>query len=371
MMIDEIISEAEKLNKEVASFATAMNEDELRKKIAKIDEMSMNDADFWNKKESKLILKEQSTLKKKLESWDELLTLRDDTEVLLELIKEGEEGLDGDIEDAIKAFSKKVREFELQLVLSGPNDANNAIVTINSGAGGTEASDWASMLYRMYIRFAETRGYKYEILDYMEGDEAGIKNATINIKGPFCYGYLKGETGVHRLVRISPFDSANRRHTSFAAVFVMPEIEDDIEVEINESDLQIDTYRAGGAGGQHINTTDSAVRITHMPTGIVVTCQSERSQHKNKAHAMKILKSRIYEHELEKKNEEKQKLESTKTDIGWGNQIRSYVMHPYKMVKDLRTRHETGNVDSVMDGNLDAFIRAYLLHNAGIEYDKD
>jgi peptide chain release factor 2 len=218
----------------------------------------------------------------------------------------------------------------------------------------------------MYTHYAERNGYKCDILDYMEGEEAGIKNATINIKGPFTYGYLKGETGVHRLVRISPFDSANRRHTSFAAVFVLPEIEDDIEIEISEADLEIDTYRASGAGGQHVNTTDSAVRITHVPTGIVVTCQSERSQHKNKAHAMKILKSRLYEHELAKKNEEKQKLEDSKTDIGWGNQIRSYVMHPYKMVKDLRTRHETGNVDSVMDGNLDAFIRAYLLHTAGI-----
>ena len=311
-MIDEIISETEKLNKEVSSFATAMNEEQLRKRIAEIDEMSMNDADFWSKAESKLVLKEQSTLKKKIESWEELHGLKDDTEVLLELIKEGEEGLDKDIEDAVKAYSKKVREFELQLVLSGPNDANNAIITINSGAGGTEASDWAAMLYRMYIHYAENKGYKYEILDYMDGDEAGIKNATINIKGPFCYGYLKSETG------------------------------------------------------QHINTTDSAVRITHMPTGIVVTCQNERSQHKNKASAMKILKSRLYEHELAKKNEEKQKLESTKSDIGWGNQIRSYVMHPYKMVKDLRTRYETGNVDAVMDGNLDGFIRAYLLHSAGI-----
>lgn len=226
------------------------------------------------------------------------------------------------------------------------------------------------MLYRMYTHYAERNGYKCDILDYMEGEEAGIKNAVINIKYSFTYGYLKGETGVHRLVRISPYDSANRRHTSFAAVFVTPEIEDDIEIDISEGDLEIDTYRASGAGGQHVNTTDSAVRITHVPSGVVVTCQSERSQHKNKAHAMKILKSRLYELEIEKKNEEKQKLENTKTEIGWGNQIRSYVMHPYKMVKDLRTRHETGNVDSVMDGNLDPFIRAYLLHTAGIETDE-
>jgi len=370
MIIDDILSELDKLKKEVNSFANAMNEEELKKEIAKIDEMSMNDPDFWNKKESKAILKEQATKKKKLEQWQGLTGAVEDVDTLVELMKEGEEGLEEDISEAVTDLKKCVADFELQLVLSGQNDSNNAIITINSGAGGTEANDWAGMLYRMYTHFAEHNGYKCDILDYMEGEEAGIKNATINIKGDFTYGYLKGETGVHRLVRISPFDSANRRHTSFAAVFVMPEIEDDIEIDISEADLQIDTYRASGAGGQHVNTTDSAVRITHVPTGTVVTCQSERSQHKNKAHAMKILKSRLYELEIEKKNEEKQKLESSKTEIGWGNQIRSYVMHPYKMVKDLRTRHETGNVDSVMGGNLDAFIRAYLLHSAGIDNDK-
>jgi peptide chain release factor 2 len=366
MIIEDIINELNGLKKEIKSFKTAMNEDDLIKAIAKVDELSMSDPNFWNNKESKAMLKEQAINKKKLEEWKDLTGLLDDTEVLIELFNEGEEGLEKDIENGIRTLEKRISDFELKLVLSGQNDGNSAIITINSGAGGTEANDWAGMLYRMYTHYAERNGYKCDILDYMEGEEAGIKNATINIKGPFTYGYLKGETGVHRLVRISPFDSANRRHTSFAAVFVLPEIEDDIEIEISEADLEIDTYRASGAGGQHVNTTDSAVRITHVPTGIVVTCQSERSQHKNKAHAMKILKSRLYEHELAKKNEEKQKLEDSKTDIGWGNQIRSYVMHPYKMVKDLRTRHETGNVDSVMDGNLDAFIRAYLLHTAGI-----
>lgn len=369
MIIEDILSELDKLKKEVSSFSSVINEDELRKDIAKVDELSVNDPGFWNNKESKLLLKDQSVKKKKLEEWQELTTLVEDIDVLLELHREGEEGLDKDIEDSVRSLEKLVADFELKLVLSGSNDSNNAIITINSGAGGTEANDWAAMLYRMYTHYAEHNGYKCDILDYMEGEEAGIKNATINIKGPYTYGYLKGETGVHRLVRISPFDSANRRHTSFAAVFVMPEIEDDIEVEINETDLEIDTYRASGAGGQHVNTTDSAVRITHVPSGVVVTCQSERSQHKNKAHAMKILKSRLYELEIQKKNEEKQKLESTKTEIGWGNQIRSYVMHPYKMVKDLRTRHETGNVDSVMDGNLDPFIRSYLLYTAGIKSD--
>jgi len=367
MIIEDIINELDALKKDVNSFKSAMNVEELSKEIERIDELSMSDPNFWNNKESKILLKEQSINKKKLEEWEALTGLLDDTEVLIELFNEGEEGLERDIEKSIRSLEKKIADFELKLVLSGQNDGNNAIITINSGAGGTEANDWAGMLYRMYTHYAERNGYKCDILDYMEGEEAGIKNATINIKGAFTYGYLKGETGVHRLVRISPFDSANRRHTSFAAVFVMPEIEDDIEIDISESDLNIDTYRASGAGGQHVNTTDSAVRITHVPTGVVVTCQSERSQHKNKAHAMKILKSRLYELEIDKKNDEKQKLENTKTEIGWGNQIRSYVMHPYKMVKDNRTKHETGNVDSVMDGNLDAFIRAYLLHTAGID----
>lgn len=370
MMIEDVISELDRLKKEIKSFKTAINEDELRKDIEKIDEKSMNDPNFWNSKESKGLMKEQAVKKRKLEEWHSLIGLMEDVEVLIELHKEGEEGLEKDMDQSVKLLSDKIEDFELKLVLSAPNDGNNAIITINSGAGGTEANDWAAMLYRMYTHYAERNGYKCDILDYMEGEEAGIKNAVINIKGPFTYGYLKGETGVHRLVRISPYDSANRRHTSFAAVFVTPEIEDDIEIDISEGDLEIDTYRASGAGGQHVNTTDSAVRITHVPSGVVVTCQSERSQHKNKAHAMKILKSRLYELEIEKKNEEKQKLENTKTEIGWGNQIRSYVMHPYKMVKDLRTRHETGNVDSVMDGNLDPFIRAYLLHTAGIETDE-
>jgi len=371
MIIEDVLIELENLKKDVNSFKSAMNETELLKEIARIDELSMSDPNFWNNKESKILLKEQSVKKKKIEEWQALKGLLEDTDVLIELYREDEEGLEDDIEKSVKKLKKLIADFELKLILAGTNDANNAIITINSGAGGTEANDWAAMLYRMYTQYAEHNGYKYDVLDYMEGEEAGIKNAVINIKGPFTYGYLKGETGVHRLVRISPFDSANRRHTSFAAVFVTPEIEDDIEVDFSESDLQIDTYRASGAGGQHVNTTDSAVRITHLPTNTVVTCQSERSQHKNKAHAMKILKSRLYELEVDKKNEEKQKLESTKTEIGWGNQIRSYVMHPYKMVKDLRTRHETGNVDAVMDGYLAPFIRAYLMYTAGIEKSDD
>ncbi len=310
--------------------------------------------------------KEQSAIKKFLESYRSLLQTKEDCDVLIELYKEDETSVEKDIIDIFYQYKKQTTDFELKLILSDQHDINNAIVTIHSGAGGTESDDWASMLFRMYSRWAEKNNFKLEILDQLDGDEAGIKSITFNIIGEYGFGYLKGESGVHRLVRISPFDSQNRRHTSFASVFVLPEIDDDLEIEINESDLRIDTYRAGGAGGQHINTTDSAVRITHIPTGIVVSCQNERSQHKNKASAMKILKSKLYEYEMEKRSEAKEKLEDSKTNIGWGNQIRSYVMHPYKMVKDLRTRYETGNVDNVMDGELEQFIRQYLLFAAGI-----
>ncbi len=366
-MLEEIFQEIDELNKKVLSFVPAVKEDVLQKKVDEIEQQSINDKDFWSKKESKHLLKEQSAIKKFLESFRELLQLQEDINVLKELYNEGETSAESDIIDNYNKLQHKVTEFELKLILNDPHDINNAIVAIHSGAGGTEADDWASMLYRMYNRWAEKNGFKLETLDQLDGDEAGIKSITFNIIGEYGFGYLKSESGIHRLVRISPFDSQNRRHTSFASVFVLPEIDDDLEIEINESDLRIDTYRAGGAGGQHINTTDSAVRITHIPSGIVVACQNERSQHKNKASAMKILKSKLYEYEMNKRNEEKEKMEDSKTDIGWGNQIRSYVMHPYKMVKDLRTRYETGNVDAVMDGELEPFIRHYLLFAAGIE----
>ena len=365
-MIDEIISEISTIEAKIQSFTAAAKEDDIKKEIEAVDKKSLEDPEFWSKKESKHLLKEQSVHKKFLESWLALKNQLDDTMVLVDLHKEGESGLEKDLEEAFNLLKKMTADFELKLILNDNHDVNNAIITIHSGAGGTEADDWASMLYRMYSRWAEENKAKVEILDMLSGDEAGIKSITLNVIGEYSYGYLKGETGVHRLVRISPFDSQNRRHTSFASVFVLPEIDDDFEIEVSETDLKIDTYRAGGAGGQHVNTTDSAVRITHIPTGIVVTCQNERSQHKNKASAMKILKSKLYELEVNKRNTEKEKLENKKTDIGWGNQIRSYVMHPYKMVKDLRTRYETGNVDAVMDGALDHFIKAYLLFTAGI-----
>jgi peptide chain release factor 2 len=272
-----------------------------------------------------------------------------------------------DFELALGDFAKSLDEAELQALFTEADDPRNAILTIHPGAGGTESQDWASMLLRMYLRYAELMGWKAESLDVTPGEEAGIKSATIRIEGDYAFGRLSQENGVHRLVRISPYDAAKRRHTSFAAVFVYPEIDDDVEVAVNPEDLKIDTYRSGGKGGQHVNTTDSAVRITHQPTGIVVQCQNERSQHKNKAAAMKVLKARLYELEQRKKREKIDKLEDAKTEIAWGNQIRSYVLHPYRMIKDLRTRLETGDTERVLDGGLDEFVKSalFLRRNPG------
>lgn len=273
---------------------------------------------------------------------------------------ENETDLLPEIEEQYRLLVKAINELQLQILLAGPYDHNNAIVTIHSGAGGTESQDWAAMLLRMYTRWAEDRGYRVQILDYVGADEAGIKNATLLISGPLAYGYLRAEKGVHRLVRISPFDTAGRRHTSFASVDVMPEIDNDEDVEISPEDLRIDTYRAGGAGGQHVNKTDSAVRITHIPTGIVVQCQNERSQHANKETAMRMLRAKLLERQLEEQQKELAALRGEVKEIAWGSQIRSYVFHPYSMVKDHRTDVEVGNVQGVMDGDLDIFIDAYL-----------
>jgi peptide chain release factor 2 len=290
----------------------------------------------------------------------------EDAEVLAELsFEEEDEETAKEAHVKISEIEKKVDGLEFKRILGEPDDENNAIVSINAGAGGTEAQDWAEMLLRMYLRYGERNGYQVEMLDYQVGDEAGIKSSTFFVKGPYAYGYLKGESGVHRLVRISPFDANKRRHTSFASVFVSPEIDDAIEVEIDEKDLRIDTFRAGGKGGQHVNKTDSAVRITHIPTGIVASCQNERSQHQNRALAMKILRARLYELEKEKQKEKFEELQATKKEIGWGSQIRSYVLHPYRMIKDHRTEYETGNVDPVLDGDLSEFIKSYLLYSAG------
>lgn len=284
----------------------------------------------------------------------------------MELLEEEEdEEAARELKEEVEAISQDLDKLELKLMLGGKRDRNNAILSIHPGAGGTESQDWASMLLRMYQRWAERKGYKVEVLDLLPGDEAGIKSATLLVSGDYAYGYLKAESGVHRLVRISPFDANKRRHTSFASVSVIPEIEDEVDVEIKDEDLRIDTFRAGGPGGQHVNRTDSAVRIVHLPTGITVQCQSERSQHRNRELAMKVLKARLYEYYRQKQEEELAKLRGERKDIAFGNQIRSYVFHPYKLVKDLRTGVETGNVDAVMDGEIDIFIEAYLKENIG------
>lgn len=286
----------------------------------------------------------------------------DEAEILLELAEEeGDAASAAEAEEQIEEALSQIKAAELQRMLGGRNDSHNAIVSINPGAGGTEAQDWADMLFRMYLRWAEKKGFSREVIDYQDGEEAGLKGVTFTVTGEFAFGLLKAEVGVHRLVRISPFDANKRRHTSFASVFVYPEMEEDVDIEIAEADLRIDTYRAGGAGGQHVNKTDSAVRITHLPSGIVVQCQNQRSQHKNKATAMKVLKSRLYEKKLQEEEDKMQELHSEKREIAWGSQIRSYVLQPYRMVKDHRTSTESGNVDAVLDGDIDKFIEAYLL----------
>ena len=279
---------------------------------------------------------------------------------MLELTEEGE-NVDQEIIQSLNSFEKDFEEANLQTLFFEEDDIRNAILTIHPGAGGTESQDWAQMLLRMYMRYAERKDYKAEILDYLPGEEAGLKSVTVRVQGDYAYGHLSQESGVHRLVRISPFDANKRRHTSFAAVFVYPEVEEDIEVEINPEDLRIDTFRSSGRGGQHVNVTDSAVRITHIPTGIVVQCQNERSQHKNKASAMKVLKARLYELEKKAKLEKLEKLEDAKSDIAWGNQIRSYVLHPYRMIKDLRTGEEIGDTERVLDGEIEEFIKGNLI----------
>jgi len=287
----------------------------------------------------------------------------DDVGALVELAREGEPVLD-ELAAHLKDTETFVDRVETKVLLSAENDGLNAIVNIHPGAGGTEAQDWAEMLMRMYLRWAEQNGFKTQMLDYQDGEEAGIKSVTFNVIGEYAYGYLASETGVHRLVRISPFDANKRRHTSFASVAVYPEIDETVEVVIEEKELRIDTYRSAGKGGQHVNTTDSAVRITHLPTGIVVQCQNERSQHKNKAVCMKVLRARLFELEMEKKKDETKSIEDSKLEIAWGSQIRSYVLQPYRLAKDHRTKVEVGDVDRVLDGDLDKFIKAYLQFRA-------
>ncbi len=335
-------------------------------------ERVLGEPGFWDDQErAQGIMKKKASLEAELSAFQEMERLVDDAEVLLELAREEEdEETAREAGEKVARAESSIKDFEVRRMLGGENDRANAIVSIHPGAGGTEAQDWADILLRMYLRWAERKGYKTEIVDYLAGEEAGLKSVTFTVSGEFAYGYLKAEVGVHRLVRISPFDASKRRHTSFASVFVYPEVEEDIEIDINESDLRVDTYRSSGAGGQHVNKTDSAVRITHLPTGIVVQCQNERSQHKNRAMAMKILKARLYEL---KRKEEEEKMESLheKREIAWGSQIRSYILQPYRLVKDHRTGIEVGNVDSVLDGGIDVFIEAFLLHGAGVQQESE
>jgi len=336
---------------------------DVKKELIADYEYKMTAPDFWddNAKAQKLI-GELNAVKSVVEGFESLEKEYDDLTVMLELAEEEEDdGLFAEVEEGMKAFLRKLSGFELELLLNQPYDKMNAILELHPGAGGTESQDWAEMLLRMYRRWAEGKGFKVEVLDYLPGDEAGIKSVTLSIKGHNAYGYLKAEKGVHRLVRISPFDASGRRHTSFVSCDVMPEIEEDVgDIVIRPEDIRIDTYRSSGAGGQHVNKTESAVRITHIPTGIVVQCQSERSQIQNRERAMTMLRSKLHERKLEEQRKELAELRGEQTDIAWGNQIRSYVFHPYSLVKDHRTQAETGNVQAVMDGEIDMFIDAFL-----------
>ncbi|MEY9096634.1 peptide chain release factor 2 [Paenibacillus sp. RC84] len=324
--------------------------------------MKMAAPDFWDDNENaQKIIGELNAIKSVVDQFQALNNEYEDLDVMAQLAdEENDEDMAAELADGLKGVLRKLEDFQLQLLLNQPYDRLNAILELHPGAGGTESQDWAEMLLRMYRRWAEKRDFKVEVLDYLPGDEAGVKSVTLLIKGYNAYGYLKAEKGVHRLVRISPFDASGRRHTSFVSCDVVPEIEDDVEVDIRTEDLKIDTYRASGAGGQHINTTDSAVRITHLPTGVVVTCQTERSQIKNRERAMKHLRSKLYEKKIEEQEKHLAEIRGEQSDIAWGSQIRSYVFHPYSMVKDHRTTEETGNVGAVMDGDLDPFIDAYL-----------
>jgi peptide chain release factor 2 len=331
--------------------------------IKELEKISLSE-NFWSEQEkARDTLKNKNKLEMIVNGWKKLKNNIDDVEILFNLAsEENDEKMIEEIRKDIDKLQLSVRNEELKLMLGSEQDPMNAIMTIHAGAGGTEAQDWAEMLLRMYLRWAERKGYITSIIDYQPGDEAGVKSVSITIEGEYAYGYAKAEIGIHRLVRISPFDSGARRHTSFASVFVYPEVDDEIVIEVDEKDLRVDTYRSTGAGGQHVNKTDSAVRITHLPTGIVVQCQNERSQHKNKAMAMKFLKSRLYEMELQEQKKKFAELNRAKKDIAWGSQIRSYILHPYKLVKDHRTNLEVGNVNRVLDGDIDDLIEAYLLN---------
>jgi len=335
------------------------NQEAELKKLEKI----MGQSDFWQKGQEEVarISQQRAFLKERIDLWEKLRQGTEDAKIMAEMALEEDDAVTlKEVEKEVSGLQREVESLDFQSLLGDPDDKRNAIVAINAGAGGTEAQDWVEMLYRMYLRWCENRGMKVQVIDHLEGDEAGIKNITFTVTGPYAYGYLKSEHGIHRMVRISPFDATGRRHTSFASVSVLPEIDTNIEIEIDEKDLRVDTYRASGPGGQHVNKTSSAIRITHFPTGIVVQCQNEKSQHRNKDMALKVLKARLYELEKEKREEKKHEMHQNQKEIAWGSQIRSYVFNPYRMVKDHRTNLEVGDVDKVMDGGIDPFIDAYL-----------
>lgn len=335
----------------------------MKLKIKDLEELCLK-KDFWTDQDNaREVLQKKTKLTEKVEKWEKFNNEINDIENLGSIaLQEKDEQVLQDLACELEKLSSAVSQEELKMMLNSEQDSMNAIVSIHAGAGGTEAQDWSEMLLRMYLRWAEKRKFVTKVIDYLPGDEAGVKSVSFTLEGEYAYGYAKAENGIHRLVRISPFDASARRHTSFASVFVYPEVDDEIKIEINEDDLRIDTFRAGGKGGQHVNKTDSAVRITHLPSGIVVQCQNERSQHQNKAMAMKFLKSRLYEKELQLKNEKIDEENKLKKDIAWGSQIRSYILHPYKMVKDHRTNLENNNANKVLDGDIDEFIQAYLMN---------
>ncbi|MEW6665023.1 MAG: peptide chain release factor 2 [Thermodesulfobacteriota bacterium] len=361
-MTPEVVSKIEDILGHLHELRGHFDLDEQEKELEKI-EKTMADAGFWKKGQDEIsrLSQQRASLRNSIEQWQKYLRETEDAKLLAQMaVEEEDETTLKEVEQDVFRLEKELKGLEFQLLLGEPDDKRNAIVAINAGAGGTEAQDWVEMLFRMYLRWCESRGFKTQIIDYLAGDEAGVKNVTFTVAGPYAYGFLKSEHGIHRMVRISPFDATGRRHTSFASVSVYPEVDTDIKIDIDENDLRIDTFRASGPGGQHVNKTSSAVRITHLPTGIVVQCQNEKSQHRNKDMAMKILRARLYEIEKSKQEEKKQKLHETQKDIAWGSQIRSYVFNPYRLVKDHRTNYEVGNLDSVMDGGIDPFIDAFL-----------
>ncbi|MCT8140171.1 peptide chain release factor 2 [Anaerobacillus sp. CMMVII] len=361
MELVEIKQELTMMAKRLADFRGSLDLEVKQERIAELDE-KMSDPSFWDdQSKAQEVINESNALKEQVENYLSLQERYDDLDVSYQLVKEEPDtDLEKELVAGVRSLANDLNEYELTLLLSEPYDKNNAILELHPGAGGTESQDWASMLLRMYTRWAERKGFKVETLDYLPGEEAGVKSVTLLIKGHNAYGYLKAEKGVHRLVRISPFDASGRRHTSFVSCEVMPELPDDIEINISPDELKVDTYRASGAGGQHINTTDSAIRITHVPTNTVVTCQTERSQIKNRERAMKMLQAKLFQLKLDEQKAELDEIRGEQKEIGWGSQIRSYVFHPYSLVKDHRTNHEVGNSSAVMDGDLDPFIDAYL-----------